>query len=108
MKAARKKWSPIQTRRRPSVPDFQPSSQREAEAAKELLLTRLMGVHPEVYGGGRVVSAATNEGLNWMVEIELSKPPPRYVKLPTVFMGVGVVYKPTGFASNLMPYQEQS
>jgi hypothetical protein len=108
MRAARKKWSPIPIQPRPSGPDLQPASQREAEAAKELLLTRLMGVHPEVYGGARIFSVATNDGLNWMIEIELSKRTPAHVKLPTVFMGVGVVYKPTGFTSNLMPYQEQS
>lgn len=89
------------------MPDLTPGTrQRIAEAAKELLLTRLMGVHPEVYGGGRIFSVATGDGLGWMIEIELSKRVPAHVKLPSVFMGIGVVYKPTGWSPDLMPYQQ--
>jgi hypothetical protein len=89
------------------VPGLRPVSQREAEAAKDLLLTRLMSVHPEVYGGAQIRLADGGRYLAWYVEVELSKPVPKYVKLPSVFMGVGVVYKPTGWTPEPMPYHEQ-
>jgi hypothetical protein len=82
---------------------LQPGSQREAQAAKELLLTRLMSVHPEVYGGGRV--RLHPEG-GYFIEIELSQPLPRHVKLSDDFMGYLVVYRVTGWKPDLMPYQE--
>lgn len=74
-------------------------SQREAEAAKELLLTRLMSVHPEVYGGGRVE-------LDLVIVVELSEAIPSYVQLPTEFMGFQVAYRVTGWRRNRMPYLE--
>ena len=78
------------------------SSQREAEAAKELLLTRLMGVHPEVYGGGR---ARLNGDNQWYIEIELSEPFPSYVRHRGEFFGFPVVFRVTGWKPGLMPYQ---
>lgn len=65
-------------------------SQREAEAAKELLLTRLMSVHPEVYGEAKV-------GLDCVIVVGLSAAMPSYVQLPTEFMGFQVEYRITGW-----------
>lgn len=81
------------------VADFKPG-RRAAEAVKELLLSRLMAVHPEVYDG-RVLSS-----LGYLIEIDLSERPPRYVKLPSEFMGFPVEYHVTGWKPDLMPCQE--
>jgi hypothetical protein len=82
-------------------------SQREAESAKELLITRLMTVHPEVYGGGKIIpDLKGTDGNSWLIEVELSEGFPKHVKPCTEFMGYRVVYRITGWKPELMPYQE--
>lgn len=73
----------------------------EANAALELLLDRMMAVHPEVNGGGDV--KLTRDG--YLLRIELTKRFPPDVKPSDTFMGYPVKYVVTGWASGMgCPY----
>lgn len=66
---------------------------RNAQAALDLLLKRLMPVHPEVYGQGQVLAPLKNP----VLQVELSRKLPKKARVPDTFMGFDVRYKVTGW-----------
>lgn len=69
-------------------------SLREAEAARDLLLDRLMTVNSEVNGGSKIIQRRDGHE----IEIHLSRKVARTGWFPVAFMGCRVTYKVTGWA----------
>lgn len=73
------------------------TSLREATAALDLLLMRLMAVRSELNGGGGV--EVTSAG--YVLRVELTCKFPRNVKPPRTFMEFPVEYYVSGWASGI-------
>lgn len=76
------------------------SNLREITAAKDLLLDRLMLIHPEINGGGVSLPSQlvkTSKKPVPYIKINLEKPLPKHARVPKRFMGFDVKYEVVGW-----------